>query len=82
MPFNEFSIVSCWACFYSIPGGKLDGRSNRIAKVEKICENVGIIKKVVVEMNDRDIWYLEDLTITTPKDLAKPNEMTSVKLKV
>jgi len=69
-------------CVVEIPAGKLNNGANRVVSVDKVCENIGIIEKVDVEMSDPNIWFVEEVVVEAPKDLSKPDEKSPVTLKV
>merc|ERR1712198_131427 len=69
-------------CVVEIPAGKLANKKKRLVSVDKVCENIGIIKKVDVEMDDADIWFVEEVIVEAPKDLSKPDEKSPVPIKV
>ena len=64
------------------PRGSLNKKSHRTVTVAKACENIGLIKEVVMEMKDRDIAYVRSITVNTPKDPANPEEKKPVVLQV
>ena len=67
---------------FRIPAGALNKANQRTAVVDKVCENIGLVKTVEVENDDMDIAFVEDVVVEAPKDLSKPDEKTPVTVKV
>ena len=83
MKMSEKSFTdSVSSFFFRIPAGKLNNGANGVVSVDKVCENIGIIEKVDVEMSDPNIWFVEEVVVEAPKDLSKPDEKSPVTLKV
>jgi len=69
-------------CNVVIPGSKLNDRAKRSVTVIAHCENIGIIKKIEVELRGPDVWFVEKVTIKSPKDPENPEEKVATVVEV
>jgi len=69
-------------CHVVIPAGALNKAGQRTATVEKVCENIGLVKTVEVENDNSDIAFVEDVVVVAPKDLSKPDDKKPITVKL
>jgi len=69
-------------CKVVIPGSKLKDTAKRSVTVTAHCENIGIIEKVEVELRGPDVWFVEKVTIESPKDPENPEEKVATVVEV